>query len=117
MNLVIQFSKIDKFNNSVFSCSNSSNSDSFNELKATLEKLTAKYPNIGYPIYHNEEHNFITLRCMPVNTSFKPKNIYNLTVEFLIKNLDDGREFINCRIVKSTINTRYIENLGEVIQL
>lgn len=114
----IQFKNYDKYKNAAFILNVKDNPNEHKELYELNDKIEDKYPDAASCLYVNEEFNYIILRLTKqTKIKFKPKNTYNITYSLKIKTLDDGRKFINAALIKSKCTARYVEIVGEDLEL
>ena len=103
----------DKFNNDTFYTKDP-------EQYAKIEKLQRKFetthPAAKSPIYLKDEFSYANLRPAQSKFKYKPKNTYELTVEWRVKTFE-GKQYLKAYIQNSRIVEEYIEDLGDIIDL
>ena len=114
----IQFQKYDRFGNAVFLAKLKDNKETYEQLSELNDKVEAKYEEASSCLYSNEEHEYMSLRMTKqTKSSFKTKNTYSLSFNLKFKKNEDDRQYINALLVKSKCIERYIEDMGEDVDL
>lgn len=112
----IKFSKLDKFQNSVFIASKKVDEKNYKKLLEYYNKLLEMDINTFSPIYHNSEYKYNTIRFFKDKYEFKERGIYD--IEFTInKKEKEGKTYINFYL-KSVKLVKTLEiDKGEEIEL
>ena len=112
----IRFQKKDKYENSIFICSelNPEEEENCETLKTMALKLNESYDTF-LPIYYSENYNYSSIRFSK-NSKFVPQENCTYDIEYVIKlkNKND-KQYVNCFIQKMKfISKREIDDGVEI---
>jgi hypothetical protein len=116
---VLTFSKLDKYENMRFNCSEKVDLKSYNDLKNKYNKLVEKDLDTYLPIYNNCEFKFCTITFKKSNQKkYKliPKAVYE--VEFnLTTHQHNDKTYINANISKLKLISQPKPNVEVLLNL
>ena len=112
----IRFQKLDAFLNPIF-IANSKEPLLYDDLKDKAQKLNDKKFGTFLPIYHSEEHEYVTIRFFKDNKyKFEEGCTYN--IEYSIKTKSKySKTYCNCYIELCKFVARTIRDDGEELEL
>lgn len=118
MSVLLTFSKLDKYENMRFSCSEKVDLKSYNDLKNKYNKLVERDMDTYLPLYLNSEFKFCTITFKSGQKKYKliPKALYE--VEFnLTTHQHNDKTYINANIKKLKLVSEPKPNVEVVLNL
>ena len=108
----IKFSKIDKFQNRVFTARAIDNQETYEKLVDIKARLNELYPEHKYCLYHNSEYEYISITVQrQYGYEFVEGSLYQLDLELR----ETMANYVNCYVKRSKLLKK--KEIGKLISL